>query len=238
WIRRFGWAVGGNFLWDPAGNQQGHEATVGIFFHAVGQTNGWFGVENFSERSGTVLFHGHRLFGELYSQPRPWFTLQIEFSAGDAIDYFLNEKARQLRVVPGLTLKFTEGFQVTYQTTYRRLRQTATLQDAWIQYARLDWQITPALGLRQIVQSLQYRFPDARYQPGNYPARQRVFEGQTLVRYRWNYATALYVGFYGRWATPADTATGRSVTWTVFTKFSYLFNGSLKGGQAFPPGGA
>ncbi|GBC83973.1 hypothetical protein HRbin11_00393 [bacterium HR11] len=229
WVSRFGWAAGGEFLWDGAWHQQGHEATVGMFFHAVGQTNGWLGVENFSERSGTVLFHGHRLFGELYSQPRSWLTLQVNFSAGDAVDYFLNEKARQFRVAPGLTLKLTEGFQVTYRTTYRRLSQTATLQDAWIQYARLEWQVTPALGLRQTVQWLQYRFPDARYQAEGYPARQQVLETQTLVRYRWNYATALYIGFYGRWATPADTATGRAVTWTVFAKFAYLFLWPLKG---------
>jgi hypothetical protein len=223
WVSRFGVFTNGEFLWDARWSQQGHQATVGVFFQAVGQTNGWGGFESFSERSGPTLFHGYRRWAGLSTQPRPWLTLQLRLSAGDAVDYLLNERARQFRVGPGFTLKFTEGFQVTYQTTYRRLKQTATLQDAWIQYARLEWQVTPALGLRQIVQWLQYRFPDARYRAEGYPARQQVLEAQTLARYRWNYATALYVGFYGRWTTPADTATGRTVTWTVFTKFSYLF---------------
>ncbi len=229
WVSRLGFFVDGGFSWDTGWTQQGHEATVGMFFQAVGQTNGAWGIESFSERVGPTLFHGRRLWVYFHSQPRGWLTLGAGLSAGDAVDYFLREEARQFRVAPGLTLKFTEGFQIGYQTTYRRLSQAATLQDAWIQYARLEWQVTPVLGVRQVVQWLQYRFPDARYRAEGYPLRQRVLEAQTLVRYRWNYATALYVGFYGRWATPVDTPTGRSVTWTVFAKFSYLLHWPLKG---------
>ena len=225
WINRIEWFASGNLTRSNDGRQQGHELVTGIRLAGTGQSLIHIGWRNFSERVGDILFHLNSGFAGIYTSPWSWFSMWMNYSLGDGIDYFLTLRVRQMRASMGIVLKPIENLSVAYNTTFRRLAEPRTLQTAWIHFGRVEWQITPRLALRQLVQWREYRFPDLRYQDSGYPAFSRALEVQTLVRYRWNYATALYVGFYGRW----EMEPGRSARrhFSVFAKWTYLWNLSL-----------
>ncbi len=151
--------------------------------------------------------------------PSHWYRFIIRGSAGDAIDYRLIELMTSIDgTITNSFHLFDRQLQISHDLNYYKLYHSITAQDAWIHRTYAELQITPEFAIRNIAQWRDFEWKDPRYGELT-PDKQQTFENQFLIRYRFNYATAIYAGAYGRWDTQDDRSTN---VWQVFAKISYL----------------
>ncbi len=150
--------------------------------------------------------------------PSHWYRFTTRFSTGDAIDYRLVELMTSFDgYISNSFNLFDRQLQISHDINYYKLYHSITAQNAWIHRTYAELQLTPELAIRNIAQWRDFKWNDPRYT--GTPDHQQTFENQFLVRYRFNYATAIYAGAYGRWDTQDDNSNNM---WQVFAKISYL----------------
>jgi hypothetical protein len=149
----------------------------------------------------------------------PWLQTRGGVARGQAIDFRLVERMSEFRGGLGNTLfLFDRRLQLTHTLDRLHLFHAVDAQKAWIQGVRADLQLTARLSVRNIAQWRDFRWLEPRY-ADSVPGRRETFENQTLFRYRIDYATAIYFGFYNQREYTDSLSRDR---WNVFGKVSLL----------------
>lgn len=218
-VKDWGVFLEGNHNWRGSDTQDwelwlGGNATVpGETYLDLGYVWGADTLSTGLARTGNVLF--------LWStKPSGWFSASGSARLGTALDYTLEERADQISLVLEQEWRLWRRLLLGHALRYRELAQEERLQDTLVQTARVELQLTPRLGLRQLAQLQRDRFPDPRFRYFGVPASQRVAELQSLLRFRWSYGTALYAGLFTRETRGAS----RSDDWGAFLKVTFLYN--------------
>jgi hypothetical protein len=164
-------------------------------------------------------FDLHRAGISLFTSPVSWLQTYGEVARGQAVDYRLVERLNQFEGGFGNTVfLFGRRLQLTHDVNRLHLYHSVDAQTAWIQRLRADLQLTSRLSVRNIAQWREFRWLEPRY-GDSVPGRYETLENQTLFRYRINFITAIYFGFYGQ---REFTDFLRSERWNVFGKLSVL----------------
>lgn len=219
-IRRIGTYAHFNGTWDRLTHDPLNiSARGGLILSATKQIYADAYIQHGREQFADINFDMERygLFFRII--PVHWYRLSTNFSTGDAIDYRLIESMKSFNGnVSNSFYLFNRQLQLSHNINYYKLYHSITAQDAWIHRTYAELQITPEFAIRNIAQWRDFEWKDPRYSDLALESQQ-TFENQLLFRYRFNYATAIYAGAYGRWNTQ-DNHT--SNTWQVFAKISYL----------------
>ncbi len=206
--------------WERSGPLQNSLFVIGNFTRGIGQTNLFTRFRYMKERVGTVYIEGPEISSEFNFRPYDWFGGFFQLNYGVRPEYTMILRSNSLRMRAGTNWKLFNRFFLSHELIYQKLWKQTPLQTALIQLLRFEFQFTPALGVRQIFQWRKYSFLDPRYQEDyGYPEENTALQVQTVVRYRINYASALYIGFFGDFS---KFDLERRSRWNVFFKFSYL----------------
>ncbi len=221
WLKRISLFTFANATWDRRQDLQTGAVSVGTFIRGGGQTSILLRGELGRDRVENIDIPTARLVSFVRSAPTRWFQGELFVEYGTAPDYTLALQAQMLNVRVRQQWLLFRRVAISQQVRYQRLWESGPLQDAVIAFLRIEWQFTRRLGVRQIVQWQRFRYFDPRYRAHQRPEHVNAWEVQSLLRYRINYATALYAGFYGRWSSEPEE---RSRRWNAFVKISYLLN--------------
>ncbi len=219
-LRQYGLAARFDGVWDRSTYEPLNLSTeLAINASATRQTFAQAWVRHDKERFAATMFELHGAGVEVTSTPLPWYQFDASVSMGTAVDYRLVERMQQFdATVSNNLFAWNRRAQIAHSLDRFRLYQQITAQDAWIQRLQADVQLTRRLAARNITQWRSFRWLDPRYGP-SVPPRQDTLENQTLLRYRINYATAFYWGFYSRRELATETAPDYL---NVFFKISFL----------------
>ena len=220
-IKRWSLFVFGRSRWDRANNPQAQRVTIGSFIRGAGQSTVFLRFSSKRDRVDTTLINSQDVAVDFNIAPLPWFNGGFRLSVGTDPDFKLAIRARRLDMRVNTGFLIARRIQLRTEMRLLSLYDRGLLQDNWTTLVRLEWQFTRRWAIRQIFQYQRVRFLDDRYRALDLPLKDQRWELQSLLRYRVNYATALYIGFYGRW-TDKDALTDRS--WSIFAKIAYLFN--------------
>jgi hypothetical protein len=153
------------------------------------------------------------------TSPFSWLRTQGGVSRGQAIDFRLVERMSEFQGgLDNTFFLFDRRLQLSHTLDRLHLFHAVDAQKAWIQRVRADLQLTTRLSVRNISQWRDFRWLEPRYGDA-VPGRRETFENQTLLRYRIDYATAIYFGFYNQ-RELTDSLSRDS--WNVFGKVSLL----------------
>jgi hypothetical protein len=153
------------------------------------------------------------------SKPAKFFGISGSATRGTGIDYELEVPADYLTWETTPIFRFFD--RVELSATLRRvaLSDGGLLQDQQVRSFRLEIQPTPRFGLVQLGQWSRKRFPDPRFRALGRPEDEERLELQGLLRYRLDYGTAAFLGFYRR----EEKSPLEEVDRGIFFKLSYLF---------------
>jgi hypothetical protein len=192
---------------------------AGLTLSGARQTGMAAHVQREHERLLGVPFDLNQVVVAVGSTPWPAYQIEASMVRGHAIDVRLIERMQEARLQLAQTFfLWDRRLRLMHQVDRFRLFQAHPAQSAQIQRVQAELQLTPGLSLRTVAQRLDFRWRDPRY-PAFVPDRQRQFANQTVLRYRLNYASAFYFGWYTNQTRIDD---GRDTGWNVFTKFSFL----------------
>jgi hypothetical protein len=201
--------------WDPLNVQ----ARSGVTLIGAAQTRVSAWVQREHERLAGAPFDLNEASVLVSTTPVGWYQVGGSFNRGHAVDVRLVERMQQSRLRLDQTFfLFDRRLRLTQSTDRLRLFHAVPAQAATLHRLDAELQITRSLAVRTIGQHLDFRWQEPRYGAG-VPERRRGFENQTVLRYRLNYASAFFLGFYtNRFLIDEARDTG----WNVFTKFSLL----------------
>ncbi len=147
-----------------------------------------------------------------------WYQTHISISAGDAIDYELVERMNFHSVMfENNLMLLNRSVQLSYAINYYNLFQEFDAQKAIINRLSILAQLTQSFGFRVIGQWRQFNWLDPRYR-AEVSERLTTFQNQILLRYRIDFATVFYLGFYTMNQTVDNESRERM---QIFAKFSY-----------------
>ncbi|MGK7312258.1 MAG: DUF5916 domain-containing protein [Candidatus Longimicrobiales bacterium M2_2A_002] len=177
---------------------------------------------------------GVGLFGR--SRPLPWLSLDGHFSWGEVPIYAEGSRGVELEISPSAELRFPFGLMADASFTYSRIERAdgGRFSLARIPRLKLQYQLTPALFVRSIVQyNLQerdaLRGPDGGLIRIDGVASERVDVGELrydfLVSYEPSPGTIVYAGWSRLMEGPVTYRYGQltPVSEGLFLKVSYLF---------------
>lgn len=165
------------------------------------------------------LIASERLLFYFDGSPSRFYLFRGKATAGTDVDFVLGER------VDSKTLRLFQEWRLLRRVTASLLidgfefSQGATVEDALVASVRIEVQLTPRFGLRQLVQRSRFRFPDPRFAALGFPREQGELEIQSLVRWRLDYGSALFVGFFSRESLGQDGPGDRG----AFVKLSWRF---------------
>ncbi|MFO8029707.1 MAG: DUF5916 domain-containing protein [Cyclonatronaceae bacterium] len=154
------------------------------------------------------------------------YRISIRGSYGSAVDYRLIERMDEYRLSLYNSLFLLDRrVDVSHSMDFMRLSHDVVAQKAMTQRLSAQWQITRSLAFRNIMQYRNFRFSEPRY-ADNVPDRVQTLQNQVLLRYRINYATAIYLGGFAELGEVAPRTGFERVEeqsqWQVFAKISWL----------------
>ncbi len=171
-------------------------------------------------------FDLYRLSGAFNTDITSDYRIRIRGSYGSAVDYRLIERMDEYRLSLSNSLFLLDRrVDVSHSMDFMRLSHDVVAQEAMTQRLSAEWQITQSLAFRNIMQYRDFRFSEPRY-ADNVPDRVQTLQNQVLLRYRINYATAIYLGGFAELGEEVprpvhDRVEGQS-QWQVFAKISWL----------------
>lgn len=239
WIRNTTqWLLdGGNLasvLEDPEPLSVTHRQ--GLSIYGINQTTiRLSGIYNHELVEGTVNeefisknFDMYGVWGQISTNVTPDYRISLNSSYSSSVDYRLIEEMEEFNFSLSNSLfLFNRQLDLSHSLDYMRLFHDVTAQQALTQRLSAELQLTRRFAIRNITQYRNFQFKEPRYAE-NVPDQIRTLQNQTLLRYRINYAAAIYLGGFAELGEEAprtlidDTVQERS-QWQVFAKVSYLF---------------
>ncbi len=172
-------------------------------------------------------FDLYRFSGFFRTDVTSEYRVFVSGSYGSAVDYRLVEQMDELQVSLSNSLYlFDRRIDLSHNMEFMRLSEDVVAQEAMTQRLSAEFQITRSLALRNILQYRDFRFKEPRYDE-DVPDRVRTLQNQMLLRYRINYATAIYLGGFAKLGEEAPRLSYQQLQeesqWQVFAKISWLF---------------
>ena len=155
----------------------------------------------------------------------PDYRLSLNGSFGTTVDYRLIEELNEFDIsISNSVYLWNRRINLSHSLDYMRLYHDVTAQEALTQRLSSEFQITRRFAIRNILQYRDFNFEEPRYE--DVADQVRTYQNQTLLRYRLNYATAIYLGGFLELGEEAPRVVGDPIheqsQWQVFAKISYL----------------
>ncbi len=219
-IKRYSAFTEFNGTWDRSSHEPLNlQIGAGFDVTAPRQTFAGISFQYEEERYLEKNFALHEIGLNFSSIPLPWYQINSNLSFGESIDYTLGQKMdRGSGNITNSAIVFDRRLQLSHTMNYYRLSHQITAQDAWIHRARIGFQVTPRFSVKNILQVRYFKWKDPAYS-GLTPDSLKTLENQTVMMYRYNYATAIYFGVYKKNESRNSI---RDTMWQTFMKVSYL----------------
>ncbi len=202
WYSHTAWwsngGFGGSWDWVRAANggpALDRQAEVYAFVHAVEQTHFVFYTRHEEQyfEGETFAFNQYEL--DSSARPTAWLRMELDTTAGGAVDYAGGRKGKLLSIEPSFTLSAGRHLKIQFVGNFERLNvpggrlYTANLYDL-----RIAWYFNSRMFVRAIGQEQNIRRNTALY-PSNVQSRTRTLATQWLFGYVLTPWTKLFAGF-------------------------------------------
>ncbi|MDN5864724.1 MAG: carbohydrate binding family 9 domain-containing protein [Gammaproteobacteria bacterium] len=170
-------------------------AEIYTFVHAIARSHVFFSVSHEDQYFGGKTFSLLQYTLRSDARPLSWMELDLDVTAGDAIDYVGVRKGDLLSISPAFTLVPGRHLQIEFVNNFERLNvQGGRLYTANLYDVRVAWHFNSQMFVRAIVQAQNIRRNTALYPPGT-QSRTRTIATQWLFGYVLNPWTSLFAGY-------------------------------------------
>jgi hypothetical protein len=207
---------------DHGGSLTDQDLGMSVSYQGPWQSYGSLQVYDRQERFQGVVHRFPRVNGYLDVKPREGLGITMQFQAGGGIDYANGGEAREVIVIPSLSLGLGRGLTVDLSDAFQRLSdRNGRILTANILQSKVAYNFTVRTMVRAIVQYREVHRNPARL-AGPIESTVGDILGQFLFSHKVNPQTVLFLGYSTTGLSTRSYELTR-VQRTFFTKIGYAW---------------